>query len=401
MGSKRCNLKRRQVGPCSNCKKNGEECAFVLVPVAASSASMSVTPPAGKSKRSQKQSGKKQTRREKETEQDPDSLHTPGHANGRLAKTLRAEALHYGYGRHKESTLRNERERTKSKATKKQQEIEAAARKRSSSYTPEFTPPLGLTLGIQHVHIKTAFSHPIILNYIPDPAGASPCSWCSSPFFGLFGHGEMEVEVIPYPPIDGNGYEEILSGHNCSGKRRSQMCIECTFERVQIMGCEKHDFEAIEVDPRLLVQGEMEESIHALLINDKKGGELAEKTKWCSVCPSPAYFKCCALQPQDGAGDEVKNDASGCGLHVCEICADLLTKISKDSRNAGEALDRIIKIASKDLFNYEYGARADASFLTSTGELMTRIQKGLGRGLWSARREKWRAVKAKRTKTKF
>ena len=69
---------------------------------------------------------------------------------------------------------------------------------------------------------------------------------------------------------------------------------------------------------------------------------------------------------------------SGCGLHVCEICADILTKVSKDSRDAAEALDRTVNFASKDLFNYEYGARADAMFLTSTGELMIRIQKGFG-----------------------
>lgn len=376
--SLRCNLKKCQPGPCRNCKKNGEECAFVLKPIAHSDTTRNVTPPPGRSKQAQKKGGKKQTRRQKDKMQDPDEKHTPGHYNGRLAKTTGYEGWYNFAGKHRQSTFRNERLKHKVTSTKKQEKIHAEARRRSAStsYTPEFTPPLGISHGgIKHIYINTAFSHPIAFNYIPDPMGTSPCSWCSSPFFGLFGHGEVEVEVIPYPHIDGHGYEEMPGGHADSGKERSQMCIDCTFQRINAMACEKHKFTPVEIDPRLHVKGEMEKTVQALLVNDKKGGELAETTKWCSICPSFASFRCCVRQAEDPVESIF---GSGCGLFLCENCNALMAKIAKDCRSAGDTLNRTINHASKDRFNYEYGVRADASFLTSTGELNSRIEKGMG-----------------------
>jgi hypothetical protein len=374
--SKQCTLRRGQPGPCSNCKKNGEDCAFVLVPISAFDITSSTTPPPVQSKRNWKKVEKKRTRRARQKEQDPDSLHTHGHTQGRLETTLLAEAWYNGYGKMKPKTLLNAHERWKAQTTKKQEKIAAGAQKRSSSaaYTSEFIPPLGISGGIQHIRITTAFSHPIIFNYIPDPMGTSPCSWCASPFFGLFGHGDIEVEVIPFPAVDGHGYEEMPGGHADKGKEQSQMCVSCTFERVNIMGCETHELCSIEVDPRIGMKGEMEKSMQALLVNDKEGGKLAENTKWCSICPSPAHFRCCVRQIEDG----LAGDGSGCGLFVCENCNDLMTKVARDNLDAAETLDRTVHHASTDLFTYEYGVRADATFLTSTGELMLRIQNGMG-----------------------
>ena len=378
--NKKCNLKKDQPGPCSNCRKNEEDCAFVLVPVPGSDTTSSVTPPPVQSKRSQKKAGKKQNRHEANKEQYPNSLHTPSHTDGRLESTLLAEAYYYGFARHKPSTLLNERERYQAQTTKKQEKIAAEAHRSPSStaYAPEFIPPLGISGGIPHVRIKTAFSHPIKFNYIPDPMGTSPCSWCTSPFFGLFGHGDVEVEVVPFPAINGHGYEEMPGGHADKGKERSQMCVSCTFERVKIMGCEKHEFLSIEVDPRITMKGEMEKSIQALLVNDKEGGKLASNTKWCSICPSPAYFRCGAPQVEENLADEILPEGSGCGFLVCRDCKDLVTKIAKYSGSAKEVLDRAVRHAGTDLFTYEFGVRADASFLTSMGELMVRIQKSMG-----------------------
>ena len=275
------------------------------------------------------------------------------------------------------STLLNEHLRMQAHAIKKKELSRANTQRRSSSrcHKLELAPPLGVSGGIRHIRIKTAFSHPINFNYIPDPMGRSPCSWCSSPFFGLFGHGEVEVEVIPFPFVNGHGYEEMPGGHAEGHKERSQMCVSCTFERVRIMGCEKHELRTMEVDPRLKDPGELERSVRALLENDKVGGELVENTKWCSICPSPAYFRCCSRP-----AEAWPRETNGCGLLLCYDCNDLLEKMAKDSNSAAKTLDRAVKHAAGDRFKYSLGARADASFLTSMGELKVRVQNGMGVG---------------------
>jgi len=311
--------------------------------------------------------------------------HTPGRQGGRIETTLLAEAYYHGFGKRRQTTLLNERARYHALTTKKQEKLEAQARRRSAStpasYTPEFTPPLGVSGGIPHIRITTAFSHPIKFNYIPDPKGTSPCSWCAQPFFGQYGHEEIEVEVVPFPSVNGHGYEEMPGGHADGGFPRTQMCIECTFERVDIMGCEKHVLQPIDVDPRWSVREEMQKSMLAIYNNDEVGGQLVREAKWCAICPQYASFKCCARQPEDAL---ISNDTEGrgCGLYLCVHCQDLMAKISDTGFwNTSEVLDRTIHCAKNDRFNYESGVRADASFLTSTGELMVRIQKGMGEGV--------------------
>ncbi|KAG0646132.1 hypothetical protein D0Z07_8148 [Hyphodiscus hymeniophilus] len=362
-GSKRRNLKRDQPGPCRECKKTGEACAFVLIPITASETSLIVTPPA-KSKRKQKKVAKTQTRRGKKKEQESDTVHTPGNRGGRNERILGAESFYYGAGRRRQTTLRNEQVKLSEKETKKQHLLRAKADKRSSSIspTPKLNAGLISTNRILHIVIKTSFSHPITFNYIPDILNTSPCPWCTSPFFGLFGHGEVEVEVIPYPLITGHGYEEIIGGHSNGPNRKelSRMCVDCTTSRFIIMGCDRHEFVGVEADPRHLIAGEMEKSIQALLVNDKKGGELAEQTRWCSICPLPAALECCTRQTLD---ESVENGRG---------------EIEKHSSHASEVLDRTIHHASRDRFNYAYGVRADASFLTADGELRVRMERHFG-----------------------
>jgi hypothetical protein len=154
------------------------------------------------------------------------------------------------------------------------------------------------------------------------------------------------------------------------------MCVECTFERVNIMGCEKHDLQPIEVDPRVNSPEEMQKSCMALVNGYPAGGQLVMNTKWCAICPAYASFQCCARQIEDCEGI---GEGRGCGLYLCVRCEDLMTKISNTGFwSTSEVLDRTVHLASTDRFNYDYGVRADASFLTSKGELMVRIQKGMG-----------------------
>ena len=240
-------------------------------------------------------------------------------------------------------------------------------------------PPLGISGGITHIRITTAFSHPIKFNHIPDPMKTSPCDWCKSPLFGIYGHDYIEVEVVPFPAVNGHGYEEMPGGHADNGYPCTQMCVECTNERVNIMGCENHEFEEIEVDPRHSIKGELENSYFALTVGDSVGGQLATSLKWCAICPTAANFRCCAGTAQDNLNGQLTAQGCGCGLYLCEGCKDLLDKIDTASgRTAAEVLDRVIHCATNDRFNYDRGVRADASFLTSTGELSVRIDKHFG-----------------------
>lgn len=375
----RCTFKTEQSGPCSNCRKHGEDCQFVLI--LASNPPLSVTSPPGKSKRNQK-AGKKQSRKVRpDPPHDPDVDHSPGRHEGRLETTLLAEAFYHGYGKRKPKTLLNERARYIAQTTQKQEKLKEEARRRSAStkYTPGFTPPLGISGGIPHIRITTAFSHPIKFNYIPDPLRTSPCDWCHSSLFGIYGYGNIEVEVVPFPAVDGNGYEEMPGGHADNGHPCTQMCVSCTNERVGIMGCEYHEFQAVEVDPRHSVKGELENSYFALTVGDSIGGQLATNMKWCAICPTAANFRCCARTAEDNLIDEITGEGRGCGLYLCEGCKDLMGKINgAGSRTTSVVLDRTIYYAANDRFTYDRGVRADASFLTSTGELMVRIQKGMG-----------------------
>ena len=382
--SLRCTLKRDQPGPCTNCKNKGENCQFVLIPH--SIKILSDSPPPTKPKRAQRTGKAEQKPARKVAPQvhDPEVDHTPGRHEGHLESTLLAEAYYHGYGKRRLATLLNERARYQAHTTKKQEKLEAQARKRSTfaapAYTPEFTPPLGSSGGIKHIRIKTAFSHPIKFNYIPDPKGTSPCDWCSSPLFGISGHGEIEVEVVPFPEVNGHGYEELPGGHADMGFSRSAMCVACTFERVNIMGCEKHILQPIQVDPRVSDIDELKKSVQALTDGDEAGGQLIKSTKWCAICPTAASFKCCARQPEDDLSHDFVVEGRGCGLYLCANCQDFMAKISNSRfwNSSSEILDRIYHCASTDPFNWDAGIRADASFLTSTGELMVRIQKGMG-----------------------
>ncbi|KAH8811597.1 hypothetical protein F5884DRAFT_281954 [Xylogone sp. PMI_703] len=268
--------------------------------------------------------------------------------------------------------------------------------------------------------IKTAFCHPITFNHIPDSSNKHPCSWCDSPFFGLSGHGVVEVEVLAPSAGSGSGYEEISGGHVQNGRPNSKMCVLCTFSRLRIIMCGGHQIGPIPgMDPRRYDHRLLQESIEALKRSagknsdggveaygdsgDEDKGQFAMRTKWCSVCPAPAFYQCCTKQQFNEFGEPTattsnsnsKNDSDknlestkGCGLLLCEVCLDLTFKVAEVPKSAtmnevvieSTVLSRVIRCANEKFMRLSYpeGVRADAEFLTSEGELLVRMQNGAG-----------------------
>ena len=380
----RCTLKRDQTGPCRNCKLNEEACRFILIP------------PEG-------------------TVPCSCAVALKGKATSIAATTKKPI-----------SKILKDRNKRLKKTELKGKKKTAKGGSRTARVRRPPPPKPRSTNGIKHTIIHTSFAHPITFNHVPAPNGSSPCNWCSGPVFGLFGHGMRAVEVIPLP--NGHGYEEIgnvpegggddndgrnekeksninnrngprrqrdLRGHNQLGLERSKMCVDCTFARVRAMSCTAHEMKMLEdLDPRIFDVEEWDRSHAAWVAGDDKGASLLHESRWCSVCPEIAEYGCVAAQGEDDGygydnedGDMKGSTAcgKGCGFLLCENCKDFLGKIEKEkefshNNNALEmnVLDMLVRIVDADKLHYPVGARADASFLTTEGELNRRLEYDFG-----------------------
>lgn len=335
----RCRLKRNQDGPCANCKKAGETCKFVYAPTRIPFSTALLSGPNGQIKKS----------------------FTEDHTESSRPHTYEDNTRQI----YNEILSKKRYNTTKGKTNPK-------SKYRSNSRIVPSIPErprarlIGTTSGIQHITITTSFCHPIRFHYAPDPDNKFPCSWCDSPVFGLWGHSPKEVEVIPYGK---NGNEEISGGHYEDGVEQTKMCCNCTLERMSIMYCEGHSMKAIEgLDPRTLDLGAIGQSLVALAQDDHDGAELVKRVKWCSICVSPAEYSC-------------NSQEEGCGMHLCQTCNDLLTRLQKSwTGSVGlNLMDELVKLWKADLWKRgDMGElRADTEFLLTTGELSVRMNLGM------------------------
>lgn len=368
----RCSLKRDQPGPCKICRENGDKCTFTLESNSNAIAQFSRAQPPQKSKKSKKVP--KKHRRAKRAPILPVSVQ---HATDSLATPERSWEI-----------LGEEAERKFKKSS--------WGKEKGERYVSIPLLPTLIPAGNLHKIIKTCFAHPIKFNYIPDPLGAHPCSWCTFPFFGLWGHGEVTVEVIPWGGSVGN--EEVAGGHSSKhGHESSKMCVACTFSRVRTMTCQGHRVRRI---PGFNIDAgkpeSLEASFKALAMGDKEGGELAVRTKWCSVCVAVAEHKCCTSQHYSDSAEPLANGnvLEGCGLFLCATCNDTFERIEKSKGNSPNVvvLDSLVKVRGDELWKHGRGkngdgggddadrVRADAVFLTSKGELMERMAQGMDLG---------------------
>ncbi|EXJ95628.1 hypothetical protein A1O1_00750 [Capronia coronata CBS 617.96] len=88
------------------------------------------------------------------------------------------------------------------------------------------------------VNIRTYWAHPIQFKHFPTPG--SSCHFCSDFRYGIYGYGEIAVQVIQYP--DTLSYEETGDGHRAKGHEATRMCVNCALNRLYISRCRVHRF---------------------------------------------------------------------------------------------------------------------------------------------------------------
>lgn len=212
--------------------------------------------------------------------------------------------------------------------------------------------------------ITTKLAHPINFNYVANEGDPLPCHWCDDLVHGLLGLGSVEVEVLDNE--DGQGLKEVVDGHTTKGHVPSRMCGFCTLDRLRITACKVH-----EVEP--LADMELGCFDYDSVINWMAPGQAAlAPFPWCSICPAPAFFACCAESDEIdvlGFGQD-EADGKGCGLLLCESCAVALV-----NEHDG-VLEGLIDRLKEEEEEGGFSLRADADFLHPKGELLRRMAAG-------------------------
>ncbi|KIV80868.1 hypothetical protein, variant 4 [Exophiala sideris] len=166
------------------------------------------------------------------------------------------------------------------------------------------------------LRIKTYWAHPI--DFKLNPSRTETCHFCSDFRFGIYGYGQLEVEVIRFPGT--GGLEETGDGHRARGKEATRMCVLCALARLYISKCGVHRFRKMDI---VLSQKYLDLYSEQLLAESwdpplKKG---AYST--CSLCPYPASWSCCADKTHDAYRRKLTPAAGkdrGCGLLLCNDC---------------------------------------------------------------------------------
>lgn len=394
----RCSLKTEsQPIPCSRCHENDERCTFGALP---------------KPKRLKKQFKKDPTAAVREKEP-------------KIRNTYKKFSSTNGAGKGRELSPLRQRNKSRTKFLRK-----SKAKRRKKAKRPQSSKPKMQIEGGTVRTIATNFCHPISFNYKPPPPSPTvqlACHFCaaksvpgrsngtqdgmSGRFYSIFGLGLKISQVIEWKI--GVGNEELERGWSAEGKESTRMCEVCTTKRLLIINCELHKFEQIpNIDQRTFD----EFGAYDILLKENKvfmdrrrnngrqspTASLAEFTAmrdalWCSICFSPAYFRCCTPQPYTLNGS---TDAHGCGLVLCDVCTHHLIGFpfplppldspppspshssppppATQTFRAKTDLDSLIRSARRDKADFPDGVRADAEFLMRDGELYRRMQAGFG-----------------------
>lgn len=185
--------------------------------------------------------------------------------------------------------------------------------------------------GYAKKQITTSFCHPLIFN-APMQADDEECMGCDlhTTAFTIFGFPVAEPWVIypdPCPSLSpihqAFQYTEIpgTGGHSESTDHsKTNVCKACTFARQKILFCPGHQLAGIRNLPK--PKDFDFDAAYAPLLSDQDMGyrtNTAANTKWCSVCPAPAFLECVS----EGLGSQgmAFGGREGCGLVLCEICA--------------------------------------------------------------------------------
>lgn len=197
--------------------------------------------------------------------------------------------------------------------------------------------------------ITTRLPQPVLFNQEPPES----CSWCVDPLHGLLGLGIVHPLVHDTP----SGYIELSGGHIAEGYLPSRMCVTCTLDRFRIVGCEGHEMHKLDEDAET-------NRLHA---EDALESFVAGQAdwEWCCICPRPAVYGC--GRPTEGFDDE--EAVIGCGLRLCEKCAETITS---ECEGDLETLVAMKMSEAEGREDHESIVRADADLLTRNGELLRR-----------------------------
>lgn len=206
----------------------------------------------------------------------------------------------------------------------------------------------------------TKLSYPISFNGDTDT-----CSICKRYNYAILGLGIRKIRVYDYGK--GKGPVEIPdaieAGLSSPPKRKpaaTSLCMSCTTSRMQILMCQKHAIGPLEPSPTMDIMPALTRLIH----NEPP----SEDDIWCSICPSPAHYTCCAKTVQG---------VKGCGLKVCATCA-----VKLQTTHEGK-LGTMLKYLDDEVTeDYKAGLRADVELLRMDGPLkryMSLNSKGKGK----------------------
>ncbi len=209
------------------------------------------------------------------------------------------------------------------------------------------------------LYIRTRLAHPILL----DGKDEASCHWCQDVGYGILGLGPtVEVEILDMN--DGEGYVEVSGGYLGAGMESSQMCIDCTMDRLEIAACLEHNVEDLKE-----IEGAASHSFDPNLVMDHlmPGMAASAPFTWCSVCPQPALYACCKpINKEVQAILGGKDDKVGCGLNLCQDCAEDLV------HDVGGDLDALVR-AIKRQDDHDLSLRADVELILRSGEVVRRM----------------------------
>jgi hypothetical protein len=218
--------------------------------------------------------------------------------------------------------------------------------------------------------IDTSFAHPVRFNVLPTET--SLCNFCEVPVFGFVGYFEKSVYVIRW--YNGLGYSELQSGHR-EEYDETIMCQECTSHRLQTIICENHDIRAMEERDKL---PEFDVAAELLMLAEPGSATMwAQLKRWCSMCFTPASFKCYQPQPSICSGEDGNEKwIEGCGLALCNECeARRRSEFNGNCHDMIAVLDTMPKAKPSDDDTGAKGVvRADVGFLKPDGFLMRTVE---------------------------
>lgn len=262
---------------------------------------------------------------------------------------------------------------------------------------------------------KSPFLRPVLFN-----GDVTNCSFhpTEAPFFGLFGNKHTGIENVSEQDSPKNEGTDVKDECPANDLPPTTCCQECTTRYLMIATCPAHkistfprytadtssEIEALKGprfgnDSRVFNELALLASFHAITTSDPQGqqaGKLAWQTTWCSICPAPAEYSCCAHDADDDETllpevVQVGSMVQGCGLHLCACCEDLFTKLLLAEQQRASWMSQAGKDASTDgkldvmrdlvslagsgsrAYDYPYGLRADVGFLLEDGELLRKL----------------------------